>query len=110
MTPSRKHPSAAFWATVVVVVLLVAYPLSFGPACWLTAQPLEYGGRNDGWDMPPRWMLIYRPFGVVLNKGDSAIKTAVNWWATIGIKRTSCAVVPVGSGRYESAVGFRRPN
>jgi hypothetical protein len=31
----RKHPPAAFWATVVVVVLLVAYPLSFGPACWL---------------------------------------------------------------------------
>ena len=30
----RKKPGAAFWATVVVVALLVAYPLSFGPACW----------------------------------------------------------------------------
>jgi hypothetical protein len=28
----RKKPGVAFWATVVVVVLLVAYPLSFGPA------------------------------------------------------------------------------
>ena len=27
--PDRKHPSAAFWATVVVVAGLVAYPLSF---------------------------------------------------------------------------------
>jgi hypothetical protein len=35
MTPSRKPPSPAYWATVVVVVALVAYPLSFGPACWL---------------------------------------------------------------------------
>src|SRR5262245_26156524 len=29
----RKKPGVAFWATVVVVVLLVAYPLSFGPVC-----------------------------------------------------------------------------
>jgi hypothetical protein len=32
MTPSRKKPGVAFWATVVVVVALVAYPLSWGPA------------------------------------------------------------------------------
>ncbi len=30
MTPSRKKPGVAFWATVVVVAVLVAYPLSFG--------------------------------------------------------------------------------
>ncbi len=38
MTPSRKKPGVAFWATVVVVVGLVAYPLSFGPACWLVSK------------------------------------------------------------------------
>ncbi len=32
MTPSRKQPGMAFWATVVVVAMLVAYPLSMGPA------------------------------------------------------------------------------
>ena len=31
---SRKKPGLAFWATVVAVVALVGYPLSFGPACW----------------------------------------------------------------------------
>ena len=35
MSPDRKKPGAAFWAAVVVVVAL-AYPISFGPACWLT--------------------------------------------------------------------------
>ncbi len=35
MSHTRKKPGVAFWATVVVVVVLVAYPLSFGPACWL---------------------------------------------------------------------------
>jgi hypothetical protein len=32
---SRKHPSAAFVATVTLVVALVGYPLSFGPVCRL---------------------------------------------------------------------------
>jgi hypothetical protein len=35
MTTSRKKPGVAFWATVLVVVVLVLYPLSVGPAEWL---------------------------------------------------------------------------
>jgi hypothetical protein len=31
MTSSRKKPGMAFWATVVVVAVLVVYPLSYGP-------------------------------------------------------------------------------
>jgi hypothetical protein len=38
MSEPRKKPGAAFWATVVVVVLLVLYPLSFGPACWIATR------------------------------------------------------------------------
>jgi hypothetical protein len=34
MTSERKKPGVVFWATVSVVVALIAYPLSFGPACW----------------------------------------------------------------------------
>jgi hypothetical protein len=33
----RKIPGAAFWATVALVVVL-GYPLSFGPACWITSH------------------------------------------------------------------------
>jgi hypothetical protein len=103
VTPSRKHPSATFWATVAVVCLPLLYVLCFGPACWLTAQPWQNVIQNDGFDMPPRWMQIYRPFGIILNKGNSPAKNAVSWWATIGVKRTSCAVVPFGSGRHDRA-------
>ena len=38
MTCNHKKPGVAFWATVVVVVALVAYPLSFGPACWIVGN------------------------------------------------------------------------
>ena len=37
---SRKKPGVAFWATVAVVVVLVAYPLSFGPLVWLDSRGL----------------------------------------------------------------------
>jgi len=41
MTSNHKHPSAAFWATVAVVVftaLPLLYVASFGPACWLVRR------------------------------------------------------------------------
>src|SRR5260370_27812230 len=38
MSDDRKKPGVAFWATVVVVVVLVGYPLSFGPACWAVSH------------------------------------------------------------------------
>ena len=31
----HKKPGVAFWATVALVAVLVGYPLSFGPACWI---------------------------------------------------------------------------
>jgi hypothetical protein len=34
----RKKPGVAFWATVVLVVALLGYLLSFGPACLLVNQ------------------------------------------------------------------------
>jgi hypothetical protein len=38
MTVPRKKPGVAFWATVVLISLLVIYPLSFGPACWIAGR------------------------------------------------------------------------
>jgi hypothetical protein len=51
----RKKPGVAFWATVVVVVVLLAYPLSFGPACWMV--DLEF--------IPEQPVaIVYRPLAV----------------------------------------------
>src|SRR4029077_17647274 len=97
---SRKQPGVAFWATVMFS-LPVLYVLSFGPACWMTAQPWHNAIQNDGFDMPPRWMQVYRPFGITPNKGSPPAKIGVSWWATIGVKKTSCAVVPFGFGRHD---------
>jgi hypothetical protein len=38
MTSDRERPGVAFWTTVMVVAVLVAYPLSFGPWCWIVSR------------------------------------------------------------------------
>lgn len=36
MSENRKKLGVVFWATVVLVVVLIGYPISFGPVCWLS--------------------------------------------------------------------------
>ena len=43
---SRKKPAVALWATVVVVVMLL-YPISFGPACWISSRLDDGDGQSD---------------------------------------------------------------
>jgi hypothetical protein len=50
MTSPRK-PTAGFWITVALVALL-AYPISFGPACWISSR-VQPSGRIVS--------MIYRP-------------------------------------------------
>ena len=38
MTSDRKKPTAGFWITVALVAVLLGYPLSFGPACWISSR------------------------------------------------------------------------
>ena len=57
MSEPRKSPGVAFWATVVLIVLVAValYALSWGPATWFVAR-----------DRQPRWtfdayLAIYCP-------------------------------------------------
>ena len=77
MTRSPKKPGVAFWATVVVVVVLVGYPLSLGPVLWV------YNAVEQ-----PRWFLnsivaFYRPM-LQLMTSEVAIARFysgyVGWW------------------------------
>jgi hypothetical protein len=74
----RKQPGVAFWATVAVVVGLVAYPLSFGPACWVSSY-LDDSGEIVS--------LIYRPiiWYWVYEAGDS-LDGIIGWYVGLGTK------------------------
>ena len=72
----RKKPGVAFWATVAVVVVLVGYPLSFGPACWVTSR------MNIGASAIP---VLYRPLTWAMSPdADTTINRVSTWYAKIG--------------------------
>jgi len=64
MSDDRNKTGAAFRATVVVVVGLLLYVLSFGPACWAVGRG-KLGARPAA--------VIYRPLAVLTWKGPGWI-------------------------------------
>jgi hypothetical protein len=79
MTPDRKKPGVAFWATVVVVV---AYPLSFGPACWLADRDIV------------AYDAVYTLHSPLLRSAfdrESTVAPLLNWWADVGARREGAA-------------------
>ena len=69
----RKKPGVAFWATVVVVVALVGYPLSWGPVLYL---------EMSGWISPSLIGRFYAPVGwLLLGPGKPKWFLAyLTWW------------------------------
>jgi hypothetical protein len=72
---ARKQPGTAFWATVAVALALVAYPLSFGPAVWLTARRYFRPSTVQSVYWPVLWPAAHVP----------ALEKAVVWWGSLGV-------------------------
>src|SRR6476646_6642480 len=72
MSDPKKKPGVTFWTTVVVVAILVAYPLSFGPACWITSR-CECG--------TPLVTTVYRPVLRLWLASPGGLGGAVHWYA-----------------------------
>ena len=80
MSSDRKKPGVAFWATVAVVVVL-AYPLSFGPACWITSRV------NIG---VPVVNCVYLPILWIRDVSPEYIQDGILWYSRIGSARGWC--------------------
>jgi hypothetical protein len=78
---SRKQPGVAFWATVVVVVGLMAYPLSFGPACWWFCSNSPVAEDSH----VPEASVLYLPFGWIYawSPKQGWLENAIGWYATV---------------------------
>jgi len=82
---SHKKPGPAFWATVTVVVALLGYPLSFGPACWWFSAPLSSRIESMAWEgpdpqCPPQ---IYWPIGWLAENGPGPVGDAIFGFASL---------------------------
>jgi hypothetical protein len=80
----RKNPGVTFWATVVVI-LVVTYSLSFGPACWI----------NDRTEIGSDVISIaYRPVLSLANDSlnVSFVGRVVRWYASVGATRRALVI------------------
>ncbi len=84
MSENQKKPGVAFWATVVVVVALVGYPLSFGPACWISSR--------TGIELSQ----AYFPIGWLLRRSPQPLANALGMYAWYGMKEGTAIFVPDG--------------
>jgi|GEM_PF-4235741 len=75
MCEYRKKPGVAFWATVVLVVLL-AYPLSWGPVAW--ARSRQYTGDT----LDRAILVLYAPLFEIrrLPVLDPLFDAYTRWW------------------------------
>ena len=93
MTSDRKKPGLAFYAGIVVVLVL-AYPLSFGPACWITSRT------NTGASAIP---VVYRPLTWAMSPGSETMFNRVSsWYALVGAPENWMwgAAWDPGAGRF----------
>src|SRR5262245_31438217 len=83
MRECPKKPGVAFWATTVVVVAL-AYPLSFGPACWLADRGvLQF----------KTILRVYPPlYRSVWYKDDSLWSRALCWYGKVGMSSSDLQI------------------
>src|SRR5579872_7282264 len=75
MITSRKKPGVAFWATLIVVVGLALYPLSIGPAIWLTARGYFRESTVQSFYMPVLWSAAQAEW----------LEDGLVWWGTLGV-------------------------
>jgi hypothetical protein len=76
MSEDRKKPTAGFWTTVALVALL-AYPVSYGPACWLDSRGWFPAVLHDA------AICFYWPIGWLMRHGPQPIAKALWWWADL---------------------------
>jgi hypothetical protein len=81
-----QKTGVAFWATVVAVVALVAYPLGFGPACWIASRRQE---------RVPRISSAYRPIGIVIADAPQPIRRFLIWYGAVGISQDGTGYIRI---------------
>jgi hypothetical protein len=99
----RKKPGVPFWATVALVVVLVGYPRSFGPACWRTAISSSDIKELDELGQPKaryhHMMIVYWPLGAAA-RWHGPVGAAIRRWMGRGIRDGQMAAAPVNPGGY----------
>lgn len=86
----------AKWVLAATLVIPVTYVASFGPACWLTSQPLEIvTGPKPLHEPPPvpGLMKVYMPIAQIASS-ESTAGDALAWYLRLGIPDGKFIIAP----------------
>jgi hypothetical protein len=72
---TSHKPTAGFWITVALVVVLVGYPVSFGPASWISSRATVF---------VPAVEIIYHPVLLAWGFfGGTPVSTFLHWYSQL---------------------------
>lgn len=87
---TRRERSAKRIAAVMVAMVVVGYPLSFGPACWIMS-------RTENQMLPT----MYMPIGYLISYSPPSISGALSAYATAGMPPGAHIYVPTDNDSVE---------
>src|SRR5258708_7783125 len=96
----RKKPGWKFWASVVLAVVLVAYPLSFGPACWIASRSFPQNHHA--------FRMVYRPIGNFAYWRVPVLPSLVMDYARLWLPKGGTVVIPGGPNADGTEIAIRR--
>ena len=82
----RKHPSAGFWITVALVVVLVGYPLSTGPVNWLCVYLRKSDHTSAAQFIFDVKVPLYAPLRWCRDNGPKPVADAYWWYLGLWVK------------------------
>ena len=100
MSEVQRKPGVAFWGAIALLVLLVGYPLSIGPACWLV--------KKNG--LPETALVVYRPLSMsasISEKTYGALIWYIELWSG-PIEEERLDNLPLAPERYCALDHFPR--
>jgi hypothetical protein len=100
MSDGRKKPSVAFWASVAVVVVLIGYPLSIGPAVWLTGRKYAKESTVTSFYWPVLWSAGQTP----------PLENALVWWGSLGLPEGKVVNLMIETDEALSVFQFGAPS
>jgi hypothetical protein len=72
---TKPKPSPDYWITVALAIALIAYPISFGPTCWVSSRT------GWGYELVP---VVYRPMCWLHVFGPNSTRWCIDWYARLG--------------------------
>ncbi len=88
MTEPARQKHFRGWIPVAILVMLLVYPLSFGPACWMARTGITWN-----YDRKLRLLnVIYSPVYWIYQRSPLIVQQQIQNYANLGVRHGTIAL------------------